>query len=101
VGDNVWATAALCHSSVQVVVNQNNPTLLHDSSEEFANGTAGESFFDHPANIVFTWDGRDTPLTKYTPVNLRPRAVTRWSRRRASSRGPRSIRPRVPSSDSC
>src|SRR5664279_1408862 len=56
---NLWSTAALRHSSLQLVINQNNPTLLHYSARDFADGAADESYFDHPANVLLTWYGRD------------------------------------------
>jgi hypothetical protein len=71
---NFSSVTSLRHSSLSLTVNQNNPSLLHYSAEQFRGGLADESFFDHPADAQLTWYGRDTPLTKYTPIILRLRS---------------------------
>jgi hypothetical protein len=76
---NLWSTLSLRHSSLLLVANQNNPSLLHYSPEQFHDGLGDESFFDHPANVLLSWYGRDTPLTKYTPINLRLRSGYGWA----------------------
>ena len=76
---NFSSTASLRHSSLELVINQYNPGLLHASAQQIEDGTADEADFDHPANALFTWYGRDTPLTRNTPVNLRLRSGYGWA----------------------
>jgi hypothetical protein len=71
---NFSYVASLRHSSVSLTADQYNPTLLHYSPEQFRVGLGDESFFDHPSDALLTWSGRDTPLTRFTPINLRLRS---------------------------
>jgi hypothetical protein len=64
---NLSYTASLRHSAVVLNADQyNNSLLQHPVVDEYS--------YDHPSDGQLTWYGRDTPLTKYTPINLRLRS---------------------------
>jgi hypothetical protein len=71
---NFWSVASLRHSSLVFTADQYNTSLLQFSEQAVAQGKADELFYDHPSDAQLTWYGRDTPLTKYTPINLRLRS---------------------------
>jgi len=64
---NLWYVASLPHSALVLNADQyNNSLIQHPVVDEYS--------YDHPSDGQLTWYGRDTPLTKYTPINLRLRS---------------------------
>jgi hypothetical protein len=66
---NLESVISLRHSALSLVADQYNTSLL-----QYPANAPNENSYDHPADAQLTWYGRDTPLTKYTPINLRLRS---------------------------
>ncbi|MGD0474647.1 MAG: hypothetical protein ABSB70_15725 [Candidatus Velthaea sp.] len=70
---NLSYVVALRHSALNLIADQYNTSLLQYPVPLNPSG-AEERAYDHPSDFTLSWTGRDTPLTKYTPVNLRLRS---------------------------
>jgi hypothetical protein len=66
---NFESVVSLPHSALSLVADQYNNSLL-----QYPENAGLEIAYDHPADAQLTWYGRDTPLTKYTPINIRLRS---------------------------
>jgi hypothetical protein len=70
---NLSYVVSLRHSALALTADQYNTSLLQYPPAVDGRGI-DERAYDHPADAQLAWTGRDTPLTKYTPVNLRLRS---------------------------
>jgi len=70
---NLSYVVSLRHSALALNADQYNTSLLQYPPAINGSGE-DERAYDHPADAQLAWTGRDTPLTKYTPVNLRLRS---------------------------
>jgi hypothetical protein len=70
---NLSYVVSLRHSALALNADQYNTSLLQYSPAVNGNGE-DERAYDHPADAQLAWTGRDTPLTRYTPVSLRLRS---------------------------
>jgi hypothetical protein len=70
---NLSYVVSLRHSALALTADQYNTSLLQFPPAINALGI-DERAYDHPADAQLAWTGRDTPLTKFTPINLRLRS---------------------------
>lgn len=68
---NLTYTYSAPHSSVFVSGDQYNTSLLEYPENSTLND---QRAYDHPSDAQISWLGRDTPLSRFTPINFRLRS---------------------------
>jgi len=69
--ENLSYVFAAKHSAVTLTADNYNTSLLQYPEASTLND---QRSYDHPDDALIAWTGRNTPVTKYTPVNFRLRS---------------------------